>query len=129
MSADFGFGTLATRARVIGACHQRLKNFDFAAWRAGQPLCPVGPIYAELLARTVDADALIRLQAMTDLQIAVARLPRGLSPPVGSAIGIGTYQLEKRLFHPVHPRFGRALGFRSEFVATRAMLRSNFAMR
>ncbi len=111
----------ATRARVIGACHPQLKNFDFAAWRAGQPLCPVGPMYAELLAQTVDADALARLQAMTDLQIAVSRLPRGLSPPLGAAIGIGAYQLEKQLFHPVHPRFGRALGFHPEFVATRAM--------
>lgn len=111
----------ATRSRVIGACHPRLKNFDIAAWRKGQPLCPVGPMYAELLKQTVDADALARLQTMTDLQIAVARLPRGLSPSLGAAIGIGAYQLEKRLFHPVHPRFGRALGFRPEFVATRTM--------
>src|SRR5262249_35469098 len=111
----------ATRARVIGACHPRLKNFDFAAWRAGQPLCPVGPMYAELLEQTVDADALSRLQTMTDLQIAIARLPRGLSPSLGAVIGIGAYQLEKRLFHPVHPRFGRALGFHPEFVSIRAM--------
>jgi patatin-like phospholipase len=61
----------ATRARVIGACHLHLKNFDVAAWRKGQPLCPVGPMYAELLERTVDAGALARLQTMTDLQIAV----------------------------------------------------------
>lgn len=111
----------ATRARVIGACHPQLKNFDVAAWRAGKTLCPVGPMYAELLEQTVDADALARLQAMTDLQIAVARLPRGLPPSLGAAIGIGAYQLEKQLFHPVHPRFGRALGFRPEFVSTRAM--------
>ncbi|WP_424631276.1 patatin-like phospholipase family protein [Bradyrhizobium sp. SYSU BS000235] len=111
----------ATRARVIGACHPGLKNFDVAAWRAGQPLCPVGPMYAELLEQTVDAGALSRLQAMTDLRIAIARLPRGFSPPLGAAIGISAYQLEKQLFHPVHPRFGRALGFRPEFVAARAM--------
>lgn len=111
----------ATRARVIGACHPQLKNFDFMAWRAGRPLCPVGPMYAELLEQTVDADALARLQALTDLRIAVSRLPWGLSPSLGAAIGIGAYQLEKRLFHPVHPRFGRALGFHPEFVATRTM--------
>ncbi len=111
----------ATRARVIGACHPHLRNFDFAAWRAGLPLCPVGPMYAELRAQTIDAEALARLQAMTDLQIAVSRLPRGLSPSLGAALGIGAYQLEKRLFHPVHPRFGRALGFHPEFVDTRAL--------
>lgn len=111
----------ATRSRVIGACSPQLKNFDFAAWRAGRPLCPVGPMYSELLEQTVDADALRRLQTMTDLRIAVARLPRGLSPVLGVAIGIGAYQLEKHLLHPVHPRFGRALGFRPEFIAVRSL--------
>lgn len=110
-----------TRARVIGACDPTLKNFDFAAWRAGKPLCPVGPMYGELLNQTIDAAALARLQAMTDLQIAIARLPARLSPTVGAIIGIGAYQIEKHIFHPVHPRFGRALGFRPEFVAARKL--------
>ena len=109
----------ATRARVIGACDPALKNFDFAGWRAGKPLCPVGPMYGELLNQTIDAVALTRLQGMTDLQIAITRLPRGLYPTVGAMIGIGAYQIEKQIFHPVHPRFGRALGFRPEFIAAR----------
>lgn len=111
----------ATRARVIGACDPKLKNFDLAAWRAGKPLCPVGPMYSELLAQTIDGAALKRLQSITDIQVAVARLPRGLSPSLGAAIGIGAYQIEKQLFHPVHPRFGRILGFRPEFISARAM--------
>jgi predicted acylesterase/phospholipase RssA len=110
-----------TRKRVLSACSPQLKNFDLAAWRAGQPLCPVGPMYRELLEQTIDADTLRRLQAMTDLQIAVARLPRGLSPVLGAAIGIAAYQLEKHLFHPVHPRLGRVLGFQPEFVAVRQL--------
>jgi predicted patatin/cPLA2 family phospholipase len=56
---------------------------------------------------------------MTDLRIAVTRLPRGLPPLAGSLLGIGAYQLEKQLLHPVHPRFGRALGFRAEFISAR----------
>lgn len=111
----------ATRARVIGACNPALKNFDIAAWRTGKPLCPVGPMYSELLAQTIDEAAFKRLQTVADIQIAIARLPRGLSPTLGAAIGIGAYQIEKQLFHPVHPRFGRMLGFRPEFVAARAM--------
>ena len=107
------------RRSVIGACGPHLKNFDFAAWRQGKPLCPVGSMYQELLDMTVDAAALARINALTDFRIAYARLPRPLSPKFGAALGIGAYQLEKRLFHPVHPRFGRALGFRGGFVATR----------
>lgn len=111
----------ATRARVIGACDPTLKNFDFAGWRAGRPLCPVGPMYAELLNQTIDDAALKRLNAMTDMRIAITRLPRGLPAIPGVIIGIGAYQFEKKLFHPVHPRFGRALGFRPEFVAARSL--------
>ncbi len=110
-----------TRARVMGACDPNLKNFDFAAWRVGQPLCPVGPMYGELLNQTIDRDALSRLQTLTDLQIAIARLPRGLSPSLGAVVGIAAYQIEKQIFHPVHPRFGRALGFRPEFVSARSL--------
>lgn len=111
----------ATRARVIGACNPQLKNFDVAAWRTGKPLCPVGPMYSELLAQTIDDAAFKRLQTIADVQIAIARIPRGLPPSLGAAIGIGAYQIEKQLFHPVHPRFGRALGFRAEFISARAM--------
>jgi predicted acylesterase/phospholipase RssA len=107
------------RALVYSGAGPHLKNFDVAAWRRGDPLCPVGPMYSELLARTIDAVALNRLNGMTDLRIALTRLPRGLPPLAGSLLGIGAYQLEKHLLHPVHPRFGRALGFRAEFVSAR----------
>ena len=47
--------------------------------------------------------------------------PRGLPPLAGAIIGIGAYQLEKHLLHPVHPRFGRALGFRPEYISARTL--------
>jgi hypothetical protein len=109
------------RHSVIGACGPHLKNFDLAAWRRGEPLCPVGAMYDALLAETINDGALTRLNTLTDFQIAVSRLPGRLSPLLGAAIGIGAYQVEKRLLHPVHPRFGRALGFRSEFIAARGL--------
>jgi hypothetical protein len=109
------------RRNVYDGCGPHLKNFDVAAWRRGEPLCPVGPLYNELLARTIDNAALARLNAITDLQIAVTRMPRGWPPTAGAVLGIGAYQLEKHLLHPVHPRLGRALGFRAEFVSMRTL--------
>ncbi|MFZ5731829.1 MAG: patatin-like phospholipase family protein [Pseudomonadota bacterium] len=109
------------RESVIGACGTHLKNFDLASWRRGGPLCPVGPMYQELLAATIDDTALARINAKTDFRIAYARLPKHLSPKFGAALGIGAYQIEKQLFHPVHPRFGRRLGFRGGFVAVRSL--------
>ena len=109
------------RERIYSGAGPHLKNFDVAAWRRGEPLCPVGAMYTALLALTIDAAALARLNAITDLKIAVTRLPRGLPPLAGALVGIGAYQLEKHLLHPVHPRFGRALGFRAEFVSAREL--------
>jgi predicted acylesterase/phospholipase RssA len=107
------------RDLVIGGCGGHLKNFDLAAWRRGEPLCPVGLMYRELLVSVIDEAALTKLNALTDLQLAISRLPRGLSPVAGAALGIAAYQVEKKLLHPVHPRFGRKLGYRSEFVRVR----------
>ncbi|MEA2950950.1 MAG: hypothetical protein QOJ96_470 [Alphaproteobacteria bacterium] len=109
------------RQSVYDGCGPHLKNFDVAAWRRGEPLCPVGPLYHELLAQTIDDAALARLNAITDLQIALTRMPRGWPPLIGALLGIGAYQLEKHLLHPVHPRLGRMLGFRPEFVSARSL--------
>jgi predicted acylesterase/phospholipase RssA len=109
------------RERVLGACGPHLRNVDFAAWRAGGRLYPVGAMYRALLDAVIDDRALQRLRALIDLRIAISRLPKGLSSTVGAAIGIAAYQVEKRLFHPVHPRFGRKLGFRPEFVRVREL--------
>lgn len=107
------------RELVIGGCGSHLKNFDLAAWRRGEPLCPVGPMYRDLLDTVIDAAALAKLNALTDMQFAIARMPRWLSPVTGAALGIAAYQIEKKILHPVHPTFGRKLGYRSEFVRAR----------
>ena len=107
------------RELVLAACGPHRKNFDFRGWRSGGPLCPVGPMYRALLDELIDDAALARLRQRTDLYVAVARLPFGLPPLLGAAIGIGCYQLEKYLFHQVHPRLGRMLGFRAEFIRVR----------
>jgi len=109
------------RAQVLPACGPHRKNFDFSAWRRGEPLCPIGPMYRTYLDTLFDAAALARLQALTDFHVAVTRLPRGVPPILGAALGIGAYQVEKHLFAPVHPRFGRRLGFTAEFIRVRAM--------
>ena len=105
------------REIVISACGPHLRNFDFAGWRKGKPAFPVGAMYLELLRDVLDDAALQRLQSIADIRIGIARLPRGLPPVLGAALGIGAYQIEKKVFHPVHPRFGRKLGIRQEFVS------------
>jgi predicted acylesterase/phospholipase RssA len=107
------------RERVLASCGPHRRNIDLAGWRRGGPLYPVGPLYRALIEDVLDARALKALNARTDFRLALTRLPRGLPPLIGAALGIGAYQLEKHLLAPVHPRFGRRLGFRPEFVSVR----------
>jgi len=109
------------RERVLASCGPHRRNIDLAGWRRGGALCPVGPLYRALIEDVLDARALKSLNARTDFRLALTRLPRGLPPLLGAALGIGAYQLEKRLLAPVHPRFGRRLGFRPEFVSAREL--------
>jgi hypothetical protein len=112
------------RELVITACGPHLKNFDLRGWRAGGPLYPVGALYLDLLRNVFDDAALKRLQSIADIHVGIARLPRGVSPMLGAALGIGAYQVEKKLFHPVHPKFGRKLGIKQEFVRIRDLKRA-----
>lgn len=113
------------RELVIAACGPHLRNIDFKGWRAGKPLYPVGAMYLDLLRNVFDDAALKALQAASNIQFAIARLPRGMPPVLGAALGIGAYQLEKKLFQPVHPKFGRKLGIRQEFVRVRDLTQAS----
>ena len=62
------------RQSVYDGCGPHLKNFDLAAWRRGEPLCPVGPLYNELLVQTIDDAAL------------AATTSFGVSPSRGAAV-------------------------------------------
>lgn len=113
-----GFGQ-RVRELVISSCGPHLRNIDIKGWRAGKPLYPVGAMYLDLLRQVFDDAALRKLQSLGDIRVAIARLPRGMPPLLGAVLGIGAYQIEKKLFHPVHPVFGRRLGIRQEFVNVR----------
>jgi predicted acylesterase/phospholipase RssA len=107
------------RQQVIAGSGPHRRNIDFNEWRRGGALYPVGPLYRALIEETLDAAALSALKAKVDFRLAITRLPNGLPPLAGAMLGIGAYQLEKHLFGPVHPGFGRRLGFRQEFIAVR----------
>ncbi len=115
-----GFGD-SVRRMVVEGCSRGAPNLDFSALRRGEPAFPVRAMYSELLTEILDTDAFARLTAegAPDVLIAVARPPRRLPLSVAVPLGMLVYQLEKTVTKPVHPRGGRWLGFRSEFVRVR----------
>ena len=82
-----------------------------------QPVHPHSQLYRRIIEKAVTASDLDTLKSGPSNQILLAHIPKWLGPRSATLVGITAYQLEKKLFHPVHPNFGRKLGFVSEFVA------------
>lgn len=101
---------------VADACASGRRNFEWRAWSAEGSPWPVALMYRRLLEDILDEAALKRLRQGPDLLVALARAPRRLPLSLAIPLGIATYQVEKKLRAPVHPRGGRALGFRSDYV-------------
>ncbi len=104
------------RELVREACSGRTSEVDWAAFRRGGRLFPVGELYASMLEQLFTPERLARLQAQADFRVAISRPPRFWPLPVAAALGIGAYQLEKRLRRPVHPTAGRQLGFAPDLI-------------
>lgn len=104
------------RELVREACIGRTSEVDWSALRRGGRLFPVGELYELMLAQLFTAERLAALQAHADFRVAISRPPRFWPLPVAAALGIGAYQLEKRLRRPVHPTAGRRLGFVPDLI-------------
>jgi predicted acylesterase/phospholipase RssA len=109
----------AVNAMVAEGCSQGRRNFEWGAWRKEGSPWPVARMYRTLIEMFLDEAALARLQRGPDILIGLARKPRRLPLSLAIPLGIATYQIEKKWRGPVHPKGGRALGFRPEFVRVR----------
>ncbi|MBA4224621.1 MAG: patatin [Methylobacterium sp.] len=125
VGASAGAGAMLYNALGVGptvremlreACTGRTSEVDWAAFRRGGRLFPVAQMYRGMLATLFTPERLAALKAQADFLIAISRPPRFWPLPVIAALGIGAYQLEKRLRRPVHPTAGRRLGFRPDLI-------------
>ncbi|MGY2491092.1 patatin-like phospholipase family protein [Cupriavidus sp. CP313] len=66
---------------------------------------------------TIFADGrLSHLQQAPEIRIGVAHIPRWTGPRLAVAAGLLAYNIDKHVLKTLHPRLGRKLGFRPEFV-------------
>ncbi len=108
-------------ALVAQGCGRGRRNFEWQAWRSGGSPWPVGGMYQSLIETIIDEDAFALLKRGPDILIALARKPRRLPLPIAIPLGIAVYQVEKKWHAPVHPRGGRALGFKADYVSVRSL--------
>jgi predicted acylesterase/phospholipase RssA len=94
------------------------KNFYWSRLvRRGERAFPHDDIYRAALLKLFD-DARFKelLWNAPELRVVYARLPRWLGPKRAVLVGMLAYNTEKRLYRPLHPRWGRQLGFTSEYA-------------
>ncbi len=116
--ALLGLGA-AVKTQVEAACRSGLRNIEWRRLMKRQSPFPVGELFRALMLETFGAAELERLKRGPELVVAVSRPPRLLPLTLAIPLGIGGYQIEKKWRAPVHPRTGRRLGFRPEFISVR----------
>jgi len=104
------------RERVCEACLGRSSEMDWPGFRKGGRLFPVGDMYHLMLTDLFTPERLATLREQADFRVAISRPPRFWPLPVAALLGIGAYQLEKRLRKPVHATAGRRLGFKPDLI-------------
>ena len=80
------------------------------------PIHPHSTLYRHIIETSIDEIGLETLHKGPKNHILVAHIPKYLGPRASTILGISAYQLEKKIFKPVHPKFGKSLGFKSEFI-------------
>lgn len=95
----------------------RRNVYPLNALRRGRRVFPHNRIYRAALRALLGGDRFPRLmRTAPEIRVQFARIPRWLGPRSAVALGILGYNIEKYARRPLHPRFGRAVGFRSEIA-------------
>jgi predicted acylesterase/phospholipase RssA len=89
------------------------KNLDWRRLLAGQRVAPHGAVYRDTMIFAMQDGGLERLRAQPfPILVLAAGWPVWLPTTTAMLLGLGAYNLEKRLYPDrVHPTFGRRLGF------------------
>ena len=97
------------------------QNIRFRNAFSGEPMAPHGRVYRATTMHMLDGGGLERIQASPfPIWILCAAFPRYLPGPLAVTIGLAGYQVEKALYPTrIHPRLGRALGFRPVAIDAR----------
>lgn len=94
------------------------RNIEWSAlWKPGVTLFPHNRLYRTALRTLLGGERFQRLRRdAPEIRVQFARIPRWLGPRSAVAVGLLAYNVEKHALKALHPRFGRALGFRNESV-------------
>ena len=93
------------------------RNFYWSnLFKRTQRVMPHEQIYRTALSVFFDDEHFKQiLWSAPQIRIVYSVLPGWLGPTTGALLGLSVYSAEKFLFKPLHPRWGRKLGFKPQF--------------
>ena len=106
--------------KVVRECSLGRKDFEWEEWKRNGSFWPVSALFNRLLDETIDEQGFRDLQNGPEILAATSLKPQFLPLSAAVAVGLAAYEIEKALFRPTHPNWGRALGFRSRFFSSKS---------
>jgi len=113
---------VATRSFWQARRGKMVKNLEWTRVLRGRSPARHGEIYRDTLLCAAAEGGLERIKALPfPVLVLTAAFPRRVPAPLGAAMGLAAYNLEKRL-RPgmVHPSFGRRIGFEPRLFDARS---------
>ncbi len=95
------------------------KNFYLTNLFRKAPMFPHYNMYRKSILNTINPEVLLKLMNGPDIRILIARPPRWMGAISASIAGVVAYNIEKHIFHPLHPVFASKLGFKGEIVSVK----------
>lgn len=114
--AIFAGRTQETLEATLEVQSKNPKNRYWSRALQGKNVHPHTELYRTIIHKALDQQSLDRLKLGPANNVLLAEIPKWLGPRSAVLAGLVAYQLEKKLLKPVHPKWGRKLGFRSRFI-------------
>jgi predicted acylesterase/phospholipase RssA len=84
-----------------------------------EPVFPHYRMFRDAIMFSLDDSVMKKLANGPDIQILVTRPPRWMGATLAAVTGVMAYNLEKKIFYPLHPVFPRKLGFKPEIISVK----------
>jgi predicted patatin/cPLA2 family phospholipase len=126
VSAGAAFACLALAAdgkKVLnyfkGLTAANEKNMYLENLFTDKPVFPHYNMFRDAIFYSFDDDVIKKLRSGPDIRILITRPPRWMGVTIAAFTGVMAYNIEKKLFYPLHPVFPQKLGFKPEIISVR----------
>ncbi len=82
-----------------------------------KPLFPHLDMFRDAIYYVLNDRIMEQIQNGPDIRVLITRPPRWMGARLAATIAVAVYNIEKHIFHPMHPVFSSKIGFKGEVVS------------